>query len=85
MGPINSTKSAVRLMNSNKNKLNNKIILIFHFNPNIHFMSDFFINFIRYRVNEINFFSFTCYFNNIFSLLIIYTKFLLDGPTINHL
>ena len=30
------SKSAVRPMNSNKNKLNNKIILIFHFNPNAH-------------------------------------------------
>ena len=27
-------KSAVRPMNSSKNKLNSEIILIFHFNPN---------------------------------------------------
>ena len=29
-------KSVVKPMNSNKNKLNNEIILIFHFNPNAH-------------------------------------------------
>ena len=29
-------KSAVRPMNSSKNKLNGEIILIFHSNPNVH-------------------------------------------------
>ena len=33
---MNSTKYAVRPMNSSKNKLNSKIILIFHHNPNTH-------------------------------------------------
>ena len=33
---MNSAKSAVRPMNSNKNKLNSKIILTSHFNPNAH-------------------------------------------------
>ena len=31
-------KSTVGLMNSNKNKLNSEIILIFHFNPNAHLL-----------------------------------------------
>ena len=33
---MNSIKNAVESMNSNKNKLNDKIILIFYPNPNAH-------------------------------------------------
>ena len=29
-------KSVIKLINNNKNKLNNKIILNFHFNPNVY-------------------------------------------------
>ena len=36
---MNSAKSVVRPMNISKNKLNSKIILIFHPNPNAHLRS----------------------------------------------
>ena len=36
MGPMNSAKSAVRLINSNKNKLNSEIIYNFNPHPNAH-------------------------------------------------
>ena len=36
MGSWIVPKSKIGLINSNKNKLNNKIILIFHHNPNAH-------------------------------------------------
>ena len=32
-------KNVMKSMNSSKNKMNNEIILIFHFNPNAHVVS----------------------------------------------
>ena len=39
-------KSAVRLINSSKNKLNSKIIFIFHLNLNAHLIYLYFIRFV---------------------------------------
>ena len=36
MKPMNSTKKCNESLNNSKNKLNNKIILIFHRHPNTH-------------------------------------------------
>ena len=45
--PMNNTKSAVKFMNSSKNKLNSKIIYNFHPNPNAYLIS---ISILRLRL-----------------------------------